>query len=310
MQPLPPLRPEPLRAQCPHPGWTPALPVASSPGGTLRPGGPGQLGWGPALPTNPHLRAEIGVQVLPCPAMARRRRPPASAPCPGASILRPARGLWGQVPPGPSEGAGSVRLQPSPVGPGGCGGLWVAVRGFGEELGCRGVCTGLRAAPCAAGHPEEKAVPPAGAGHGGLLGAAAAVGPGAGGGRHGAHVQAWVSLPHPAAPSPGSWGPRAGGSRLREPPADSPPPFQPPGVCRWGSPGPRDRVLRAARVPALPHHLRRAPSLQHLPVSARRACVRGAGGTVHPEPGSRARAAEGLPEATQSGWQTDLPDRG
>lgn len=223
------------------------------------------------------------MQVLPCPAMARRRRPPASAPCPGASILRPARGLRGQVPPARVRAlAPSGSSRPLWVWGGGGGGLWVAVRGFGEELGCRGVCTGLRAAPCATGHPEEKAVPPAGAGHGGLLGAAAAVGPGAGGGRHGAHVQAWVSLPHPAAPSPGSWGLRAGGSRLRESPADSPPPFQPPGVCRWGSPGPRDRVLRAARVPALPHHLRRAPSLQHLPVSARRACALGGGGDSSP----------------------------
>ncbi|XP_054583059.1 epidermal growth factor-like protein 7 isoform X4 [Eptesicus fuscus] len=102
---------------------------------------------------------------------------------------------------------------------------WPPARGRAAATSVRGMTE--RPSP---GHPEEKAVPPAGAGHGGLPGAAAAVGPGAGGGRHGAGLQAW-----------------------------------PPGVRCGGSPGPRDRVLCAARVPALPHHLRRAPRLQHVP---------------------------------------------
>ncbi|XP_045052920.2 epidermal growth factor-like protein 7 isoform X1 [Desmodus rotundus] len=85
--------------------------------------------------------------------------------------------------------------------------------------------------PPSPGHPEEKAAPAGDSGHVGLLGAAPAVAPGAGGGRHGARLQTWAQ-----------------------------------GVCPWGSPGPRVRVLRTACVPALPHHLRRAPSLQHVPV--------------------------------------------
>lgn len=84
--------------------------------------------------------------------------------------------------------------------------------------------------PPSPGHPEEKAVPPADTGHVGLQGAAPGVVPGAGSGRHGACLQAW-----------------------------------PQGVCRRGSPGPCVRVLCAACVPALPHHLRWAPSLQHIP---------------------------------------------
>lgn len=87
-----------------------------------------------------------------------------------------------------------------------------------------------RVMPCAPGHPEEKATPPGDTGHVGPQGAASGVVPGAGSGRHRARLPAW-----------------------------------PQGVCRWGSQGPRVRVLRAACVPALPHHLRRAPSLQHLP---------------------------------------------
>ncbi|XP_046519265.1 epidermal growth factor-like protein 7 isoform X8 [Equus quagga] len=84
--------------------------------------------------------------------------------------------------------------------------------------------------PPSLGHPEEKAVPPGDTGHVGLPGAASGVVPGAGSGRHPAYLPAW-----------------------------------PQGVCHRGSQGPRVRVLRATRVPALSHHLRRAPSLQHIP---------------------------------------------
>lgn len=88
---------------------------------------------------------------------------------------------------------------------------------------------GMREAP-SPGHPEEKAVPPGNTGHVGLPGAASGVVPGAGSRWHRAHLPAW-----------------------------------PQGVCCRRSQGPRVRVLRAARVPALPHHLRWVPGLQHLP---------------------------------------------
>ncbi|XP_066111877.1 epidermal growth factor-like protein 7 isoform X3 [Saccopteryx bilineata] len=83
--------------------------------------------------------------------------------------------------------------------------------------------------PPSPGYLEEKTIPPGHPGHVGLQGAASGV-PGAGGGRHRARLQAW-----------------------------------PQGVCHHGSWGPRVRVLCAACVPALPHHLRRAPGLQHIP---------------------------------------------
>ncbi|XP_047624922.1 epidermal growth factor-like protein 7 isoform X5 [Phacochoerus africanus] len=92
----------------------------------------------------------------------------------------------------------------------------------------------MREAP-SPGHPEEKAVPPGNTGHVGLPGAASGVVPGAGSRWHRARLPAW-----------------------------------PQGVCRRHSQGPRVRVLRAARVPALPHHLRRVPGLQHLPQYATR----------------------------------------
>ena len=57
----------------------------------------------------------------------------------------------------------------------------------------------LQAMPWVPGHPEEKAAPAGDSGHVGLLGAAPAVAPGAGGGRHGARLQTWVSPP----PTPG-----------------------------------------------------------------------------------------------------------
>ncbi|XP_060267620.1 epidermal growth factor-like protein 7 isoform X2 [Ovis aries] len=88
---------------------------------------------------------------------------------------------------------------------------------------------GMREPP-SPGHPEEKAVPPGNPGHVGLPGAASALVPGAGSGQCGARLPAWTQ-----------------------------------GVCRRGSPGPHVRVLCATCIPALPHHLRRVPSLQHLP---------------------------------------------
>ncbi|XP_032979942.1 epidermal growth factor-like protein 7 isoform X4 [Rhinolophus ferrumequinum] len=90
---------------------------------------------------------------------------------------------------------------------------------------------GMRETP-SPGPPEEKAVLPGDADHVGLQlqRAASGVAPGAGSRWHRARLPAW-----------------------------------PQGVCRWGSQEPRVRVLRAACVPALPHHLRWAPSLQHLP---------------------------------------------
>lgn len=88
---------------------------------------------------------------------------------------------------------------------------------------------GMRETP-SPGHPEEKAVLPGDTGHVGLQRAASGVVPGAGSGWHRARLPAW-----------------------------------PQGVCCWGSQEPRVRVLRAACVPALPHHLRWAPNLQHLP---------------------------------------------
>ncbi|XP_070311672.1 epidermal growth factor-like protein 7 isoform X2 [Odocoileus virginianus] len=88
---------------------------------------------------------------------------------------------------------------------------------------------GMREPP-SPGHLEEKAIPPGNSGHVGLPGAASALVPGPGSRRHGARLPAWTQ-----------------------------------GVCRRGSPGPCVRVFRAACIPALPHHLRWAPSLQHLP---------------------------------------------
>ncbi|XP_057581002.1 epidermal growth factor-like protein 7 isoform X2 [Hippopotamus amphibius kiboko] len=89
--------------------------------------------------------------------------------------------------------------------------------------------------PRSPGAPEEKAPPPGSAGHVGLPGAVSALLPGAGGWRHRACLPAW-----------------------------------PQGVRPRGAQGRRVRVLRAACVPALPHHLRRVPGLQHLPVSTAR----------------------------------------
>ncbi|XP_054583057.1 epidermal growth factor-like protein 7 isoform X2 [Eptesicus fuscus] len=74
---------------------------------------------------------------------------------------------------------------------------WPPARGRAAATSVRGMTE--RPSP---GHPEEKAVPPAGAGHGGLPGAAAAVGPGAGGGRHGAGLQAWNHLQDCLPPQP------------------------------------------------------------------------------------------------------------
>lgn len=88
---------------------------------------------------------------------------------------------------------------------------------------------GMREPP-SPGHPEEKAVPPGNSGHVGFPGAASALVPGAGSGQRGARLPARTQ-----------------------------------GVCRRGSPGPRVRVLCATCIPALPHHLRWVPSLQHLP---------------------------------------------
>lgn len=164
--------------------------------------------------------------------------------------------------------------------------------------------------PCAPGHPEEKAVPPGNTGHVGLPGAASGVVPGAGSRWHRARLPAWVRWgsgfwvpgqqgcrPGALSPSPGQpptsgglallcgsgWGSipatlanpvgsGAAGRGPRSPPTDfpAPSPPQPQGVCCRRSQGPRVRVLRAARVPALPHHLRWVPGLQHLPVSAAR----------------------------------------
>ncbi|XP_060267623.1 epidermal growth factor-like protein 7 isoform X5 [Ovis aries] len=122
--------------------------------------------------------------------------------------------------------------------------------------------------PPSPGHPEEKAVPPGNPGHVGLPGAASALVPGAGSGQCGARLPAWVSrgsgpsaLPGGSPQRPGSWHfPAAPAERaIGESPA------QTQGVCRRGSPGPHVRVLCATCIPALPHHLRRVPSLQHLP---------------------------------------------
>lgn len=180
-------------------------------------------------------------------------------------------------------------------------------RGLGLRRGRTGTYGVL---PCAPGHPEEKAVPPGNTGHVGLPGAASGVVPGAGSRWHRARLPAWVRWgsgfwvpgqqgcrPGALSPSPGQpptsgglallcgsgWGSipatlanpvgsGAAGRGPRSPPTDfpAPSPPQPQGVCCRRSQGPRVRVLRAACVPALPHHLRWVPGLQHLPVSAAR----------------------------------------
>lgn len=104
---------------------------------------------------------------------------------------------------------------------------------LGQPLPPRGAAAtrvqGMREPP-SPGHPEEKAVPLGDAGHVEPQGATSAVAAGAGSGQRRARLPAW-----------------------------------PQGVRPWGAQGPRGRVLCAACVPALPHHLRWAPSLQHLP---------------------------------------------
>lgn len=55
-----------------HPCWTP-MPLRRAPhlaDEAWRPEGPSQLGWVPALPTNPRLWTEIRVQACLCPTMA------------------------------------------------------------------------------------------------------------------------------------------------------------------------------------------------------------------------------------------------
>ncbi|XP_066111876.1 epidermal growth factor-like protein 7 isoform X2 [Saccopteryx bilineata] len=111
--------------------------------------------------------------------------------------------------------------------------------------------------PPSPGYLEEKTIPPGHPGHVGLQGAASGV-PGAGGGRHRARLQAW-----------------------------------PQGVCHHGSWGPRVRVLCAACVPALPHHLRRAPGLQHIPQYA-----------SHHAKTEGAVSSQAAATALQDGWET------
>lgn len=134
-----------------------------------------------------------------------------------------------------------------------------------RNMGSRGICRGpYRAVPCAAGHPEEKAVPPGDAGHVEPQGAASAVAPGAGSGQCPARLPAWVSqggrwgwsakspqtLPR-AAPSPvGGWGssswlllwppspvPGSLGSQPREPRLTPAPPSAAAGCVPLGCPG-------------------------------------------------------------------------
>lgn len=134
-----------------------------------------------------------------------------------------------------------------------------------RNMGSRGICREpYRAVPCAAGHPEEKAVPPGDAGHVEPQGAASAVAPGAGSGQCPARLPAWVSqggrwgwsakspqtLPR-AAPSPvGGWGssswlllwppspvPGSLGSQPREPRLTPAPPSAAAGCVPLGCPG-------------------------------------------------------------------------
>ncbi|KAG3288368.1 EGF like domain multiple 7, transcript variant X2 [Ictidomys tridecemlineatus] len=103
-------------------------------------------------------------------------------------------------------------------------------KGQGPCLARVGSSGGCGQAWAASGHPEDKAIPPGHTGHVGLPGAASSVVSGAGCGCHGACL-----------------------------------PAQPQGMCSGSCQGPHLRVLRAACVPTAPHHLRWAPSLQHLP---------------------------------------------
>ncbi|XP_070374498.1 epidermal growth factor-like protein 7 isoform X24 [Equus asinus] len=80
---------------------------------------------------------------------------------------------------------------------------------------------------------------------------------------------------------------------------------QPQGVCHRGSQGPRVRVLRATRVPALSHHLRRAPSLQHIPYASLHARTEG---SVSSQAAATALQDGGATPARQT-WMNAVLDR-
>ncbi|XP_071457274.1 epidermal growth factor-like protein 7 isoform X1 [Marmota flaviventris] len=141
-------------------------------------------------------------------------------------------GVWAQH---PHKGQGPCLARVGSSG--GCGQAWAASAPGTSELwwptsrrrAAVSSVQGMRSSPTP-GHPEEKAIPPGHTGHVGLPGAASSVVSGAGCGWHRACL-----------------------------------PAQPQGVCGGSCQGPHLRVLRAACVPTAPHHLRWAPSLQHLP---------------------------------------------
>ncbi|XP_070374465.1 epidermal growth factor-like protein 7 isoform X4 [Equus asinus] len=191
-----------------------------------------------------------------------------SRPCPGGAVRRGA-----SVSPSAQWGRGvGGGSQPTPGrgrGRARWGGAGTGAAG-GARAPRRGGGGGGACAPRTGGHPEEKAVPPGDTGHVGLPGAASGVVPGAGSGRHPAYLPAW-----------------------------------PQGVCHRGSQGPRVRVLRATRVPALSHHLRRAPSLQHIPYASLHARTEG---SVSSQAAATALQDGGATPARQT-WMNAVLDR-